>query len=215
MLLLLLNSCSGIRQIRPLDKGESSVTISLGGPITELGSIYSPLPLLSVGYNRGIISKKLDFEAGLHITEGLYGVLMLDGGINYRPLLSSGARPGFIVSPKFFFMTDFSPSSVRLYPDLILSTYWKIRQNFFVYLGLENWFEFSSKRGDGASQDNHWLIIPFLGLNCGNEKLLFQFESRIYTPNLKNTGRPTKNIGFGDNGILGFFIGFNYTIQGR
>ncbi len=213
--LFFIISCSSVRQIRPLDKGQSSVTVSLGGPITELGSIYSPLPLLSVGYNRGIISRKLDFEAGLHITEGLYGVFMFDGGVNYRPFLSSGLRPGLIVSPKIFFLTDFTPSSVRIYPDLTLSTYWKIRENFFVYLGLENWFEFSQEREDGNSQDHHWLIVPFLGLNCGNEKLLFQFESRVYTPNLKNTGRPTENIGFGDYGILGFFIGLNYTVQGR
>lgn len=215
LLISFLVSCSSVRQIRPLDKGESAVTISLGGPITELGDIYSPLPLLSIGYTRGLLSRKLELEMGLHITEGLYGVLMIDGGLNYRPILSSGLRPGIIVSPKVFFTTDFSSSSVRIYPDLNLTSYWKIRQNFFIYLGLENWFEFSQEREDGNPQDNHWLIVPYLGLNCGNEKLLFQFESRVYTPNLKNTGRPTKNIGLGDNGILGFFIGLNYTIQGR
>lgn len=214
--LIIINySCSSVRQIRPLDKGESAVTFSLGGPITELGDIYSPLPLLSVGYNRGIIGRKLDIEAGLHLTEGLYGVLMLDAGINYRPVLSCGFRPGVIISPKLFFTTDFSESGARLYPDLTLSSYWKVKQNLFLYLGLENWFEVYSERNDGNDQNNHWLIVPFVGINCGNEKLLFQFETRAYTPNLKNTGRPTNNIGFGDNGILGFFVGLNYTIQGR
>ena len=214
LFLLLLFSCSTIRQIRPLGKGESSGTISVGGPITNIGGsdkVYIPLPLLSVGYNRGILDKKLDLETGLHITQLLYGILDLDLGVNYRPFISKGWRPGLIVSPKIFLMTDFQPEGFRIYPDLCLTGVWEVRDNWYVFTGIENWFEFSRERDDLNDQEHHWLITPYLGINLGSERWQFQFETRVYTPNLENTGRPTENVGFGDYGVLGFFLGVNYT----
>ena len=42
---LIFLSCSTVRQIRPLAKKESAATLSLGGPITQVGKLYVPLPL--------------------------------------------------------------------------------------------------------------------------------------------------------------------------
>lgn len=214
--ILLLSSCSTVRQIRPLDRGQSAMGLSVGGPITEVGKIYIPLPLLCLSYNRGILDKKLDLETGLQITQILYGILHLDIGVNYRPWQSRKWRPGFIVSPKIFLITDFEKlSTFRAYPDLGLTFFWEVKSNWYLYTGIENWFEFHQTRDDGNKQEHHWLIAPYLGINMGNEKWLFQFETRVYTPNLANTGRPTKNIGFGEYGILGFFLGVNYTFESK
>jgi hypothetical protein len=198
-----------------LEQGQSAVTLSAGGPITEVGHLYIPLPLLSLSYHRGIRNDKLDWESGLHITQLLYGILHCDAGLNYRPWHSDRWYPGAIITPKIFFMTDFSPSSVRVYPDLSLTFPWRLYQNFYIYTGIENFFECSSTREDGNTQKNHWLIAPFAGMDIGNDRALFQLELKVYTPNLENTGRATKNIGFDDHGIFGVFLGWNYLFGKR
>jgi len=207
----LLCSCSSIRQLQPLDKGQSAVSASLGGPFTQVGSVYIPLPLLSIGYNRGIVEKKLDIETGFNFTQALFGIMDIDASLNYRPFQPEHWIPGLIVSPGFFIMTDFKPESFRFYPVLCITGFWKINEYFYIYSGIENWFELSKKRYDGNFQKYHWLKTPYIGFDIGKRKLRFQFETKIYTPDLKNTGRPTKNIGFGEHGILGIFFGWIYT----
>jgi hypothetical protein len=212
---LSLCSCSSVRQVRPLDKGESSITFSVGGPITQVGKVTVPLPLLSVGYNRGIIAERLDIETGLHLTQLLFGILDIEAGVNVRPLLAKAGRPGITITPKFFFMTDFKPASARFYPDLGLTLYWDIKQTVYIYTGLENFFELATTRDDRNKQKNNWLIAPFLGVDVGNNDWQLQVEGRLYTPNLSNRGKPTKNIGFGDQGALGVFLGVNHAFGGN
>jgi hypothetical protein len=214
-LLVLLGSCSTVRQVRPLDEGESALGISLGGPITQVGKPYIPMPLISAAYYRGVIDKKLDVGGGLHLTPLLFGTLDLEAGVNVRPFLSEGIRPGLLVAPKAFFMTDFTPASFRFYPELGLSAFWEVRNNWYLYTGLDNWFELASTRSDGNPQPNNWLIAPHLGLDMGNQTWQFQIEAKLYTPNLPNTGKPTKNIGIGDHGVWGIFLGLNRTFGGR
>jgi hypothetical protein len=204
-------SCSSIRQIRPLEKGESALSASVGGPITKVGSIYIPLPLLNIGYNYGLIDRKLDLEAGFDVTSSIYSLMHLDIGTNYRPWLSKKWRPGFIVTPKFFFVTDFE--AFKFYPDLGLTLFWQLRDYWHIYSGLDNFFELSRIRHDGNKQEHHWLIAPFLGIDMGNRHWGFQIETRAYIPNLLNGQRSIKNIGFGDYGIIGLFLGVHYTFE--
>lgn len=215
LITLLSISCSSVRQIRPLEKNQSSLTMSVGGPITQVGKIYIPLPLLSLGYNYGLLDKKLDMEVGWGITQAMCGIMDIDLGVNWRPFLNDRFRPGLMVSPKSFIMTNFKPKSFRFYPDLSLTAFWEIKRFWYVYTGLENFFELSRTRADGNKQPNHWLIAPFCGIDIGNERWQFQIEIRLYTPNLSNQGKPTKNIGIGDYGVWGGFLGVNRTFGGK
>jgi hypothetical protein len=217
VLAVLLMSCSAVRQVRPLEKGEQAVSLSLGGPVTKyLGTAYAPFPLLGVGYAYGF-NHKFNFQSGLQLTQAVFGVLQLDAGVDWRPWPASKLLPGAIISPRLFFsadINDFTAESMRLYPDLDITAYWEPWKYKYIYTGITNWFEFASTRSDGLEQKHHWLITPFLGTNLGNNKYQFQFEFRVYTPNLSNLGRGAKNIGFGEYGILGFFIGGSYTFGG-
>ena len=66
LLVCLLFACSSVRRVRPLESGASAITVSLGGPITEVAKKYIPLPLLSAGYNYGINNRPamLAYEYG-------------------------------------------------------------------------------------------------------------------------------------------------------
>lgn len=198
-------SCSSVRHITPLNKNESAVNLSLGGPVTEVGKIYMPLPLSGCGYSYGI-TQNFSIESGINFTSMLYGILHIDAGVKWYPFIAKNAFPGLFVTPRLFFTTDFKHN--RLFPDLDAGMYWKFK-NHLPYTGIESWFEFHKKRSDGNIQKNNCLLIPYLGYGYKHKRWQYQFEMRLYTPNLKNTGRVTKHIGFCNHGILGFFIGIS------
>jgi hypothetical protein len=212
--LLLLASCSSVRQLRPLRKNESSVRLSAGGPLA--GEVkWMPIPQLGIGYNRGLLDTVLDVEAGWYVTSALYGIMHLDLGVNWRPWLHQGLRPGLMLSPKAFFLTDFSPGGFRAYPDLGVTAFWEPRDLWYLYAGVESWFELHTERTDGNKQQHHWLPAPYLGTDMGSAKWRFQVEVRMYTPNLKNTGRKITNVGIGDYGIWGVFLGVSRSFGPR
>lgn len=213
LLCLLLASCSSFRQVRPLEKGEWRVSLCAGGPFTRVGSLYVPLPLVSLGCNYGI-AEKCDVEAGMNFLAMMYGIAHVDAGVNWRPLRPDRYVPGLIVSPRMFMMTDFSPGGLRIYPDLGCTAYWKLKQYRLVYLGLENFFELSTTREDGNRQQNNWLIAPYAGISLGNKKWQFQGEAKLYTPNLPNDLHTVKNIGIGDHGVFGIFLGVSRSFGG-
>ena len=76
------------------------------------------------------------------------------------------------------------------------------------YLGIENWFELQQEREDGNPQRHHWIVAPYLGVQlCTPKRWQYGLEMRYYTPNLNHElGRAPGNLGFGDYGILGFFL---------
>jgi hypothetical protein len=211
---LLLAGCAAVRQIPPMDPGENAISLSLGGPMTRyIGDAYAPLLFLSLGYSRGL-HRVLDIEAGLDLTHMLYGVGKVDVGLNWRPFQAERWRPALIVSPKFHFATDFS-TGARLYPALSITGAWHVRK-FYPYLGLENFFELQQERADGLEQEHHWLILPYVGLVLEHKRWQYQFEMKVYTVNLDNDyGRPPDNWGFGEHGIIGFFLAFSRTFGGN
>lgn len=206
---LLALSCSSIRQVQPLDVGQSAVHATLGGPIADVGRIYIPLPLLSLGYNYGLV-KSVDVEAGVGITHALFGIMAIDLGANWRPIVSNGLIPGVIVSPQAHIMTDFKPSSLRVYPALNLTGWWNHRDWLYPYLGIENWVEYHTQRTDGNPQTHHWLIAPYLGVTLTHGAWEYQVEGLVYEPNLRNDNGAPARIGFGAYGSLGVFLGAGY-----
>lgn len=215
MTILLFFSCSSVRQIRPLDPGQSAVNVTLGGPIIKALGMYMPAPIMSVGYNYGI-KRGFDLETGLGLTQLAFGILHLDCGANWRPLKPKGWVPGFIATPKFQIMTDFTPQSFRLYPDAVLTAWWKPNKILYPYAGIENWIEYHSTRPDGNRQTHHWLAAPFIGLTVCRGPWQYQVETRYYVPNVNNiTAGATRHIGFGDYGDLGVFIGAGYLFGGK
>jgi hypothetical protein len=207
--LALIVSCSGIRRVRPLDDGESALSASVGGPVTQVGSAWLPLPLLSIGYAYGL-NRHLSLEGGVNLTSALFGLAHIDAGLNWYAFEPRGAIPGITVTPKLVLISNFAAAGTRFYPTVTPTVYWNVGRHV-IYTGAENWFELHSQRSDGNTQPHHWLAVPYLGFGLSRGKWLFQVEGRVYTPNLKNTGRATKNIGFGDYGAVGGFIGVGRT----
>jgi hypothetical protein len=209
-LCIIFYTCSPVRHIHPLETGESSVSAGIGGPITDVG-IYMPLPMLTVGYNRGM-PRKIDLETRWHVTMAAYGVLGLDAGANWRPLSAKKFRPGIILSPRLHTFYNFQPGALRLYPDITATLWWKLHERWYLYTGIENWFDLY-RRNDGVEQDI-WAGCPFVGVELGRKRWHVQIEGRLYTPDKDNSGRGPKNIGIGEKGIWGAFIGVSRSFGG-
>lgn len=205
----MMAGCSGVRFVRPLDKGSSAATVSLGGPITQVAGKYLPLPLLSAGYGYGI-TDYLSAEAGLHVTSALFGIAHLDAGVNWTPLRTQGMVPGVVISPKLVLLSNFKPHESRAYPAVTPTLYWEAGRHL-LYTGAENWFERHTVRSDGNEQPHHWFFIPYVGYGLSKGKWRFQGEGRVYMPNLKNIYGATTNLGFGDYGVFGIFLGVSRT----
>ncbi|MBD3392548.1 MAG: hypothetical protein GF418_10710 [Chitinivibrionales bacterium] len=182
------------------------MSLSLGGPFTGQ-LMYMPIPQLGIGYNRGILDSTLDIGAGWYVTSAFYGIAHVDAGLNWRPWLTNAPWPGLMVSPGVFLLTDFSPESFRAYPDLALTLFWELAPCRYLYTGIESWFELYTERSDGNPQNHHWLPAPYFGIDMGNGKWQFQVEGRLYTPHLKNSYRAVDNVGIGDYGAWGIFLG--------
>lgn len=207
-----LMSCTPVRQVTPLEPGQSAVHVSLGGHLTNyVGDIQLPLPLLGIGYNRGMLPW-LDIEGGIDVTHLLYKNLSMDLGANLRPISTRRWRPALIVSPRAHLATDFD-FYFRFYPVLSLTGAWNPREGaFHPYLGLESWWELVNERDDGNEQEHHWIVAPYVGLALVRRKWQYQIECRWYAPNIDNDyGRAPSNFGPGDQGILGFYLGIGRT----
>lgn len=219
-LLAIALGCSSIRHLTPMEPGASSLSASLGGPFTQLFGVYVPLPLLSLGYNYGI-TKSLDVEAGLGLTQAVFGIGELNLGANYRPFLPRGWIPGLLVSPHFYFTEDIDPLSqftvknFRCYPDVGLTAWWNKDKWWRPFVVLENWFDLGSTRDDGLPQQDHWLIAPALGIDMQSGKWHYQIKGELYTPNLRNWGRAAHYLGPGENGVFGVFLGASRDFGGK
>ena len=205
-------SCSSIRHVIPLEPGESRISASIGGPITLVGDYYIPVPFLTLGYNYGL-KHNLDLEAGFKITDELFGasigVTAIDAGVNYHVFTDCKFRPGLYLSLKGMLTTQFKKENTRFFPLIDFGCYWHPSKRNYIYLGMENWIELHTQRYDGNPQENHILLNPYIGYILQNKKWLFQLEGRAVTINCTNKGRAPKNIGFGDQGIIGVYIGIS------
>ncbi|MDG5813979.1 hypothetical protein QA601_02730 [Chitinispirillales bacterium ANBcel5] len=210
---LLLLSCTAVRNVKPLNKGDSRISLSFGGPITEVAGTNIPLPLLNVGYSYGVYDD-VSIESGMALTDLLFGVMHIDGGITFHPLTIEKWNAGAYVSPGFVLTTNFKEDSFRLLPALNLGWYWEHKKSFF-YTGVDSWFEFRNKRTDQNPQKNRWLPALYLGYGLNHNTWCFQVEGRLFTPHLKNSGRPVNNQGIGQHGIWGIYIGVNRSFGGR
>ncbi|MBN1982152.1 MAG: hypothetical protein JW795_11515 [Chitinivibrionales bacterium] len=205
--------CSPVTQLRPLQKGQTSLNCGFGGPILKIGSIYTPLPMLSCGYNRGMVDSLVDISCRLYLLQALFKDCHIEIGGNIRPFYGDGWSPDLILSPKFSLVTNFVSDSIKFYPDLCLTTVWSLRSVWLLYAGVENYFELSRTRYDGSPQQHHWLPAPYVGVHRTWRSWGYQAELRLFTPTILNTQRAPKNIGINDYGMMGVYLGVDYTFH--
>lgn len=203
--LFFICSCAPTRFVKPLDKKQQAVMVSLGGPIIEYGDLPIPMPFITATYGYGIDSSLTGFGS-VNITSAIYGNLQTELGVTKRLWKQRGGVPGVSVNPVANFI--YRKGDAKLYPQIDVNAYWDHNKgrNFF-YVGLSNWFELAGKRAFEEDQPNHWLVTPVLGESFVRRKWNYTIEAKIIAPNIKNAGVVEYKTPLNNRGAFGIYFG--------
>ena len=208
ILVVVLNSCSPARFVKPLAKGQHAANISLGGPLFKYGKTTIPVPFLTGTYGYGIDST-LTGLVSLNITSALYGNFQIEPGITKQILKQHKYWPAICFSPVFTILYR-NKDAFKIYPQLDLNAFWEYgrRKNYF-YIGINNWFELARKRSLEQKQPHNWIFTPLIGHSFSGKKWNFNIEVKIIAPHVSNEKlvvnyeTPLKS-----NGAFGVYIGY-------
>ncbi len=207
--LIFFNSCAPSRLIRPLDKGQKTISANLGGPLFDYHNLTIPVPLTSIMYAQGITDNTSVFGS-IHTTSLLFGVAQTDIGVCQKIYYSDSLHLGVSVNPALNIAQEFWPQfsgGFKCWPQLDLNAYWEIHpKKSFVYAGIENWFELASQRADGQPQTTHWLYCPQVGYTYCRLKWNYNIEMKYIAPNLNNLPNVVDYFGIGGKGALGLYF---------
>jgi hypothetical protein len=206
--LVIFNSCTPSRLVRPLDKGQKVVSASLGGPLIGFAGTVIPVPLTTVMYAQGL-SNKTSVFGSVHTTSMLFGVFQTDIGVCQRLYYNDSLRIGFSVNPALNLAYDKWEGHFKCWPQLDLNAYWDIKpKKSFVYAGVENWFELSKYKAYGETQQQHWLVNPQIGYNYVRKKWNYNFELKYLVPYINNLPNVVDYKGINHKGAIGVYINF-------
>jgi hypothetical protein len=210
--LIILSSCAPTRFVEPLPKGEQAVSGTFGGPMVHLFGAVIPMPFTSLTYGYGLDSNSTIFGS-IHTTSLAFANIQNEFGWNHKLLPQNGYRPAVsfnVVANTLFATRD---NAFKLWPEIDLNAYWKIRQKNLFYVGVSNWFELSSLKAHQEAQTNHWLPNLQMGYRHSTDKRWTYFiECKALGITNNNEDIVVDYLKYGStNGALGFFLGISKT----
>ena len=218
--LLFLFSCSPSHHVVPLNKKEKAVSFNLGGPLISYSGSVIPVPFSSFNFAYGL-KKNTTIFGGLHSTSLAYGVIQTELGLTHQLQYWDFKKIGLTISPNINFMLDKWEWNYKVYPQFDVNFYWflkgephqhcdcrgKAGRAIYLYGGVSNWFEFSTKRYDGVSQPTNYILMPQLGIIMGGESWRYNVELKymgLGTPNNNTVVSYVNPIS--DKGAIGVYF---------
>lgn len=207
-LLYLFSSCAPSRFVKPLEKNQQAVNLSLGGPLFEYSDMVIPMPLLTAAYGYGFDSTLTGFGA-VNITSALYGNLQVELGVTKQLVKQNNYIPAVSITPVANLIYR-DKDAFKFYPQLDLSAFWECNSNRnYVYTGISNWFELSGKKAHEQDQQNHWLVSPYIGHSFVRRKWDLILEVKVLAPNISYVSNVVDyRSPFGKNGAFGIYVGY-------
>lgn len=204
----LLFSCSPARYVKPLNKKQHAANISLGGPLIKYGPATIPIPFLTANYGYGIDSTLTGF-ASVNITSALFGNFQMELGATKQILKQDKYIPALSFSPIINVIYK-NKDAKKLYPQLAINAFWEYgKRKNYVYVGLDNWFEFAAKRQYDIKQNNRWIFMPMVGHAFTGKKWNFNIEAKIIAPNISNEKLVVDYVTpLNTKGAFGIYLGY-------
>lgn len=208
LLAALSGGCAASHAVAPLERGQSGITSSIGGPFVQYAGAPIPLPITSVGYRYGI-DGHTDVHASLYLTQlALFKVGGFDMGIARELMTADGPRPRLMMdlNTTWFFgdRSEGDPEGgVRFFPELSLIASWDLgRAKHHVYLGVDNFFQ--------LVPTFHYYPTPLIGTELKASKGLgIQLELGWNAPWKDTLMVNPVWYGPGNLGAVSFKMGFN------
>ena len=205
---LLVSACGTVAAVRPLAKGQSSLGLSMGGPVAKVAGLDIPMPYAVARYRYGL-SDQFGAYAGAHLLVAAMGVVGLEGGFSYHFLEQQGWVPCVGASAGFVGLVKPRSTDQAFFPQLDLTASWLFRDRFLAYVGSQSMYQFNDKP--------YVVLAPFVGgqFDIG-PKFSLGVEAKWYAPT-----EPTKprnvdyRLGVAGKGAVGFVLGAGYKFGGN
>ncbi len=163
---IFLYSCSSVRIIKPLNKGEKRAFADIGGPLVQFNNIPIFLPLSSVGYAYGM-NQKFSVITGIHTTSLLFGTLQTELFSNIR--IKEFKNTGISANVGGYYFLGLREYKSSLYPMFDFNFYWNYSNKpRYLYVSCTNLFELHHSKAFGEPIAQR--LIPTLSVGHRWEK---------------------------------------------
>ena len=159
---LLFSACAAHTNLEPTGKGNLDASLSIGGPVVSAFGTKVPVPYAAAGANYGV-SDRLDVSGNLHLLPIAYGIVGMDIGATWYPVLNRGFVPTVGIQPGFLVFSSLKSDvgeRIKAYPLLSGSLSWHVGRGL-VYTGFDAAVPFSSADYDENSPSA--IFSPFWG----------------------------------------------------
>lgn len=197
--------CSTLNTAKPLAPGEHEVAVTLGGPLTQVGANFIPLPNSVVEGRSGLThvgERPLDLNYGLYLTPIAFGQMGVHLGSSYLLWDQAENLPALSLSNRIYFFHNYFDAAKpiegrgQVWVHQIEGTLSYEWGELLGYGGLGNYTDLA---------DLNLSLTPFLGAEVptGLDGFKIQLEARYYAANRYRLIESVKFYNF-DSGYGGF-----------
>lgn len=207
VILLAAVRCGTVTAVTPLDRGESALNLSFGGPIANVSGMNIPIPYAVARYRHGL-TDQAGVYAGVHLLAPALGVAGLDLGFSYHFLKQQGWVPTVGASAGITALIQ-PGGGAALFPQLDLVASYRLNSRFTTYFGSQSMYQFQSKP--------NVVLAPFVGTEWHiSDPFSLNLEAKWYAPTEKTRPRNVYySLPIANYGAVGFVLGANYRFGGR
>jgi len=204
MIIIFLGSgCGTIASVRPIGKGNSSLSLSSAGPVAPVFGIDMPIPYAVLRYRHGL-NDNTDFHCGLHATMLYLGNIGIDVGLTKHLFRQSGWRPALAFEASIYAFYHLNEvSSIRAFPEAaVFARYDLLGDRHAIYFGSHVLAQYTNP---------YIIIAPFLGFDFNIGHFGLNLEGKWYAPTEDTKYRVVDyKIKPFNQGAVGFAWGVSY-----
>jgi hypothetical protein len=197
-------ACTTTHVVRPLGRGNAALNASLGGPLVAVSGIPTATPVVTAGAAYGV---RDDLEAFAHAdaTAGVFGVLHLEPGAAFHPIIRGGGPvPTVTTAASVHLLTNFSDT--RVYPQGTVAAAWRVGRAHLVYAGVD--------AAVGFTRATRVLAGPLVGGELRLGRLGLTLESQWLAPYYDVAPTAPDWLSPGSRGYLTVLFGATYYLGG-
>ena len=205
--------CSTVRQVRPLEPGDHSVAMSVGGPLFSDLGFPIPVPVISVDYQYGLLDG-LSVGGAFHITPVFFGLFgMIETNVTVGLMDQTGFLPATSLHVNCILLSDFSTSWL-VFPELGIVPSWNLTDEILLYVGATALVNLYPKTS-GLPKDSYVIPSFLVGSQLGFGNLAVTAECRLSNPFASNADRGVHFMGIGAFGAFAPYVSVSYTFGGE
>jgi len=205
--ILLVARCGTVTAVAPLRRDESSLALSLGGPVADVAGMNIPIPYVAARYRSGL-NDRAGLYAGVHLLPAALGVVGVDFGFSYHFLKQRGWVPCVGTSAGLVALIQ-PRGGEALFPQLDLVASYRSGDRFTTYFGSQSMYQFGSTP--------NVVLAPFVGTEWrSNDRFSLALEGKWYAPTEKTRPRNVSySLPINNRGAVGFVLGGNWLFGGN